>query len=402
MTTAERRVFPTVAVLGLLSACSGGDATGSGGDDGGSGGTGGTGGGISSLDTSSISFVDNLLVKVEDGEWTLGEGLVATLKLLAGEIDASSVLRHPELLDYEGTGIIAMASNEQLEAMAGLDPETPARPGSQPDIIQPKDSMEDCGKFFHGEVIPGVGECLEHLTSSALDDFYPGAYRIFYPAASFPAAGWTKERYNLALQALEESVLAFKGLGQLPPVNMVFSAKDNPPAWAQAVPRVGKPCGVALYTALQQVHEGDFKQILAHELAHCFQTETFPEQNQVDYEFIMWREEGLANYLSNLVYRDNNLEWGKYPERRALLDLLELYELASTLLERSYTNLYAIGLPQRCRGRGDHTRRDRVGHVQRIPQVRAAIGRQRPAVREWDHGDFESRGVRWRLGRKPS
>jgi len=351
MTTAPRRAL--AITLALISACSGGEATGAGGSG---------GRGTQTFDRSSISFVDNLLVKVEAGEWTLGEGLVATLKLLAGELDASVVLRHSELLDYEGTGIVAMAyeyledgpdaeakteigrllnllvlSNERLEAMAGLRSASLSAPLA-PSTIQPKDSFEDCREFFHDEVPPGIEDCLEHETSSSLDVLYPGEYRIFHPAASFPVAGWTEEQYDLALEALEEIVPVFKERGELPPVNVVFSVKDNGPAWAQAVPRTGEPCGVAIFTSIQQRYVGDFKQVIAHELAHCFQTETFPEQDKVKYEFTMWREEGLANYLSNLVYRDNNLEWGEYPERRALLDILELYELASTLLERSYTN----------------------------------------------------------------
>ena len=59
-------------------------------------------------------YVDNLLVKEEVGEWTRGEGLVATLGLFAGEVDAARVLRHPELGDFAGNGVIGMA-REYLE-----------------------------------------------------------------------------------------------------------------------------------------------------------------------------------------------------------------------------------------------------------------------------------------------
>jgi hypothetical protein len=349
MTTAARRVFPAVAVLGFLSACSGGDATGSGGDGGGSGGTGGTGGGMPSLDQSNISFVDNLLAKVEDGEWTLGEGLVASLRLMAGEIDASSVLRHPELVDYEGTGIVAMAydylddgpdadakseirrlldlvvlSNERLEAMAGLDAQSPALGGALPRL---KSSAEDCLSFFVGyELPPGVGQCLEVLSVTISGT----EYRLFSPAPPLPTGGWMEEHYDRTIEALNDTVPVYKGFGSLPPANLVFSAKDTVYS-AAAHDHLGGICGVAIYKSMQSATDGDFKQILAHELAHCFQTETFVEQNKVDYAYIKWREEGLANYLSNVIYPTHNWEWGS-------LDALAQYELTTTLFDRAYSN----------------------------------------------------------------
>lgn len=174
MRMAARRAFATALALGLISACGGGEAAGggSGGDlgTGGTAGTGGTGGDTEPFDRSSISFVDNLLVKVEAGEWTLGQGLVASLRLMVGEIDASSVLRHLELANYEGTGIVAMAyeyledgpdadaraeilrlldlavfSNERLESMAGLDAQSPALNGAPFGL---KSSEEDCRTLF--------------------------------------------------------------------------------------------------------------------------------------------------------------------------------------------------------------------------------------------------------------
>ena len=40
-----------------------------------------------------VGYVNNLLVKEEAGEWTRGEGLVATLSLFAGEAEATQILR---------------------------------------------------------------------------------------------------------------------------------------------------------------------------------------------------------------------------------------------------------------------------------------------------------------------
>ncbi len=54
------------------------------------------------FDLASRSFEDNVLARVDDGEWTLGEGLVATLKLFAGEVEPAEVLRVPELVSLRG------------------------------------------------------------------------------------------------------------------------------------------------------------------------------------------------------------------------------------------------------------------------------------------------------------
>ncbi len=356
MRTAARRAFATALAFGLIAACSGGEdaAGGRGGDHGAAGTagmpeTGGAGGTTQSFDRSNISFVDNLLVKVAAGEWTLGEGLVASLQLMAGEIDALSVLRGPELLNYEGTGIVAMAydyldggpdadaktkisrlldlvvlSSERLEAMAGLGSQSPSVRGAS---IGLKDSTEDCRNFFYEEHPPlGVGECLEvrSVTISGTK------YRLFSPAPPLPTAGWMEQHYERAIEALNDTVPIYKGFGSLPPANLVFSATDTPYS-AQAHPELGGSCGVVIYKSMQSETDGDFRQTLAHELAHCFQTETFVEQNKVDYDLRKWREEGLAEYLSNVVYPNNNLEW-------VWLPALQNWELDTTIFDRAYTN----------------------------------------------------------------
>ncbi len=110
-----------VASLG----CGGSGGTDATGGNGGSGGSGNSGGTvqipeIGDADRADVSYADNLLEKVEDGEWTLGEGLVATLQAFVGERDVAEVLRHQELLTYEGTGVFDMA-RDYLED--GPDPE---------------------------------------------------------------------------------------------------------------------------------------------------------------------------------------------------------------------------------------------------------------------------------------
>ncbi len=60
-------------------------------------------------DVSNLGFVDNLLAREADGEWTIGEGIVATLELFTGASDSGAVLRDDELVDESGTELIRMA-----------------------------------------------------------------------------------------------------------------------------------------------------------------------------------------------------------------------------------------------------------------------------------------------------
>ena len=64
---------------------------------------------VEPVDLSDRSYVDNLITKVADGEWTLGEGLVATLGLFVGDTQATAVLRTPELADDSGTELMQLA-----------------------------------------------------------------------------------------------------------------------------------------------------------------------------------------------------------------------------------------------------------------------------------------------------
>jgi len=312
------------------------------------------------VDLSEVSYVDNLLVKVEAGEWTLGEGLVATLKLATGELDAESVLRHDELLNHEGTGVFKMAneylddgpddgakeeitrllgllvfSNEQLEAMAGISQPSAAHPGGfAPGAAREQET--DCTKLFHNyPVPPGVGKCLEFKFYSLDEEVFttgPQPIRIFFPAPPLPTAGWVQRHYDLAVKAVAETWEVYEKLGTMPPVvNVVFSVAEGGGFLASASPKAKKPCGFVIYTSMQSISDDDFKQTVAHELAHCFQEETFTEQNKVDYKIVKWREEGLADHMSNLVYPKNDLE-------HDVLGTLAVWELQSTLFERAYTN----------------------------------------------------------------
>lgn len=309
-------------------------------------------------DFSGRDFLGNLLAREERGDWTRAEGLVATLELILGEAEVANVLLEPELQSYEATGVVNLArryladnpdsaaageltrllgmilfTDEQLEAMAGVGPPTASLPWFW-SVEAAAEPTEDCKTFFSGWEIPaGIGACLEKRSAPELD-----GYKVFGPAPPLPMAGWKEHHFDWALQALKDIVPHYKTLGKLPPVNIVLSVANHPKAVAVAAPRLdpeqNRPCGVTLFRNMQTETVADFKQIVAHELAHCLHGDTFSSQYTAGPEKKWW-DEGLAEYLSNTVneeYATNDLEI------RDNLDEFNSVELSTTLLDRAYDN----------------------------------------------------------------
>ncbi|HET6379784.1 MAG TPA: hypothetical protein VFH63_01950 [candidate division Zixibacteria bacterium] len=315
-------------------------------------------------DQAAAGFVENLLAREAAGEWTRGEGLVATLEMFLGEREADDVLVHPELASYEGTGIIRMAqdylalepdepqheavralldrlvfSEERLEAMAGIGPVSaglgaPARRSGRLPIVPLQDAVTDCAAFFMPHVPPpGISTCLEWRPTNVPPGGEPGKYRVFVPAPGLPQAGWTEDDYDNGLTALEHAASVLERLRPLPPVNMIFSVfVGETPLASAATPGFGLPCTVTLFPKMQDEEQGAFQQTIAHELGHCLTGENFPAQQAVGYTLTKWWEEGVAEYLSNVVYSMVDDEW-----RRWLPELVDT-EQAAGLLARAYDN----------------------------------------------------------------
>jgi hypothetical protein len=219
--------------------------------------------------------------------------------------------------------------------MAGISP-TALRPGLlATGTVQ--ETPLDCAKMFPGE--PGVGICLEYRSSPFLESLYPGAYRVFVPAPGMPFTPWVDDDFDLAIEALEDGVPIYKELGLLPAVDLVFSAVTNPGTLAWANSAYGQRCQVTLFANMQKLPAGRFKQTIAHELAHCFQDETFVEQNQVPYEIVKWREEGFAEYLSAVVYPAVSCGANRCDDEWTLVQGLPPIESATMVTDgRSYDN----------------------------------------------------------------
>ena len=317
----------------------------------------------SGVTESVLSFDDNLLDRVAAGEWTLGEGLVASLELLLGRRDSDEVLSSPNVVSLESTGVIEMAyeyledgtdrefqqqvralldelifTPEQLDSMVITRSATDARTGTANiPVAFMTASEEDCDRFYRGWNISGApDECLERRSINV----GPNTFWVYWPALDEPETGWTDRHLDLVVETIDETVEStFLRLGKMPiNVYIVMSAARNSKALANAIDVEGtSDCTVTMFPkssesgGLSTYSDGDFKQTLAHEFGHCFQNATLTAQ-QLRYQVRKWREEGLAEYLSDVAYPTNNFE------SRFATELGKEEIHTATVNSRDYTN----------------------------------------------------------------
>lgn len=314
------------------------------------------------FDHSGDSFEGNLLARVADGDWTLGEGLVETLALFAGERDTAEVLSTPDLAFAEGTAIYAMAQDylesgsdtsalaeverlldllifteAELDAMVlGATAANRAADGAgSPTLISNSTAttVENCRQMYAAFVDRIADRAPEQCLKVGTLTVGPSTFHIYEPALEEPLTGWDDRHPRLVRETINETVeQTFLRLGKLPlDVRIVLSAADPGTLAAAIQPPTGSSCIVTVFIQSQGLADGDFKQSLAHEFAHCFQDVVFAGQ-RVEYADRVWREEGFAEYLSDVAYPFNEYE------RRIVGPFSAAEVLTSTVRSRTYHN----------------------------------------------------------------
>lgn len=290
---------------------------------------------------------DNLLAKERVGKWTRGEGLVATLRLFLGQVQAEEVVGSAEIDGHSGTGIIEMAQ----DYVAGGDD-----PALQAEVEQLLDryvfdaaELEEMAGLNVGAALPRGVSARLNFESTLCADFFEGyapwaeatpcvlvqtvnaggkVHRIWRPVDGIFEHPWTEKHYALAEAAILETVPQYSQYGEMPPLNVVFYVTEADGVAAEAAGHKGSQCGIGIHTSMQDYPDMKFKMDLAHEMSHCFQEENF---DQPDYATRRWREEGLADYMPNLPYPAGNAEWEHIWALRST-------EYNNTLFERAYDN----------------------------------------------------------------
>ncbi len=311
------------------------------------------------------SMVEMLEASVIGGAWTYEQGLIAGLQVLAGEALLTDAFGESPLTG-EGTGILNLAffylesgtdpaAKAEIERLLAIVAPSPERllEYAEPEGAQAhrpaglsaarQSTAEECQSFFE-KGFPGfpAGQkvlCLLYKEQTL------GGYqaRIFYPS------WWTSSDpqwpyLDAAHQAVAASWNMFSTFGEMRAIDLVFTVlgdKEDPDTVAVA-PGLGgaKTCQIAIYPGalkafpandqMSGVALGDFKQIVAHEMFHCFQSIRFPAHawNVVDWGINDWWGEASADYFSNLVYPTVNLEWRTAPEFATKSTTLPIFNMS--------------------------------------------------------------------------
>ncbi len=305
------------------------------------------------VDMSDAGYLENLLAREQAGDWTRSEGLVATLRLFAGEVDPDEVLNHTELNDYAGAGVVALArhylesggdgeasveiarlldqifpSQELLEDASEEQEATANAVGLLVSLAKPAVlslaqeeplSEEWCVRWY------GTGSpCLVFVRSPELEARWPGQHLVARPVAEV-ADGWNLARIDATVDALRASVVAYAGVMEVVPSIEILLTLGTDQGRTTNVSLGDGSCTILVHSAMQRFAEDHYQQYLAKDIAYCFIRENFGSIAE-------WWVDGMAEFLSGAVYPEVNLEHANLPFQ------LEDSELDLALFERRSTN----------------------------------------------------------------
>ncbi len=184
---------------------------------------------------------------------------------------------------------------------------------------------------------PVVNSNLSSKLELYVDDFF----------ASYPTQPTFSETVSKALAASRGSYLFG---GKMPNVKAVIYSRphfnDGPDrvTYAAALimradPRLSEACPVIIYPAARQFDAEKLKQIIAHEMFHCFQWKNAANQAMLAdlYGFGLWYIEGTAQMMSDVVFPRADIEWGDmFPRYNPNLSLIDQDGYANVIFFMSW------------------------------------------------------------------
>ena len=290
------------------------------------------------------SSLDEVLTDgVESEEWTLGEGLVNILEqMVNGTGDAVDEVP-PEA---SASGIIATADayldtgpDDVSEVRALLDQlifttaelEQMSAPAEEPSAaasllvsaapIAQEDLPDGCAS------LELESPCFEKVPLPDDIDLEPGKHSLYVALGDH--SQWTQQDVEVAKRALVDSAVTYESLGEMPPTVLVLRPGGN---HLYAGNRPDVDCRAFAGDFLAGRDPKELEQVLARELAFCLIANDFRPQFYQNPNPVRWLAFGLANYLSGVVYPNNDLEHKSLPGELAQV------ELSTTVPDRTWTN----------------------------------------------------------------
>ena len=281
-------------------------------------------------------YADLLEKKIASGEWTLETGLVTLLKMFVGEIPLNEAGLGPGVLVTEGTGVLQLA---ELYLQSGSDQATKDEITRLIDLLIPTQEALDAYSIpedqatARGQRAPGLAapsnqdpiECARlwerGFPNRALPSFpcfkfgereIDGIVHRVYSPLAWRGDTSRDPYFSATLEAVEESIAVYKALGTVKRIYIVFSTLDYrgfdaTTYYGWYYPREACPILIHL-VATTRNDPIAFKQLIAHEIAHCFQSWNLTDQLLGPGAQSKWWSEGMAEYFSNVVYKDVNAE----------------------------------------------------------------------------------------------
>jgi len=196
------------------------------------------------------------------------------------------------------------------------------------------DTPIDCADFWQqGYPVDGSDEqfCYEYPVTGTTD-------RVFYHEDWAVPGGST--HIDNVMAAVRETRAAIEPLGDLRPIYVVFDyenldipdEREHPLPMGvsahYAWPQLEEPCPLVVFPwGIEGWDPDDTRQLVAHEVFHCFQLDNFQQQmTGPDLHTNSWWTEGTATYFINAPYPTGDLE--HVPQAT--------YDPAVNLLEQSY------------------------------------------------------------------
>jgi hypothetical protein len=276
-------------------------------------------------------FTAVLDAEVAAGQITYEEGLIRLLRSFLGDPQVSLPAAYAEVVTTEGNSTVERAwdyiavgtdeaskaemlrlldllfpTTEQLEAYSQPAETRLAGPGLARPAAQLNCASLWMGGFPLGEGVPAY-PCFSHVRQTV-----PGVatFTVYFPAA------WRGDAtllpwFERAREAASYSLVTLGRYGSFDDVSLVFSFVEAGTAAYLATThpyRHEETCPVLIYPIALALSDDQFRQVIAHEIFHCFQFKNLAAQMHIEQRVKMWWSEASAEYFSNVVYPGVNYE----------------------------------------------------------------------------------------------
>jgi hypothetical protein len=299
----------------------------------------------------AVTMTSALTSGVENGSWTLEEGLLNGLRFLAGEISSEEAFGDVELISTEGTGLIDSAQRYLFE---GADEQAKTEIQHYLEMLMP--SPETLDKYSRpAEKSSGIAHLARTTNRPDEDEFtcqnmWANSFstptpiictildeqtvrgtniRLYYPEY------WTEadprlDSMGVIMDAAQRSVEQYNGYGP-DPINTVYMVYTDLPYRETSTSRfesdvfaaaynadfsnptgrlLSSTCRIGIFPHGLEGSPESLEQTIAHEMFHCYQYKNLREQTlNLPNAIIDWWKEGSAEFFGATVYPDNNDEF---------------------------------------------------------------------------------------------